>query len=97
MATFEELGVGKWLTKQLNEYGLTEPTPVQVYIQFNIFVSHLLNFLTSLYFRQIVFPKFLMDPMSLDVRKPERVKHWHLRYPFYKSSPSILMEFLPLF
>uniref|UniRef100_A0AC34EZZ0 RNA helicase n=1 Tax=Panagrolaimus sp. ES5 TaxID=591445 RepID=A0AC34EZZ0_9BILA len=27
--SFEELGIGKWLTKQLNEYGLTRPTPVQ--------------------------------------------------------------------
>uniref|UniRef100_A0AC35F8H0 RNA helicase n=1 Tax=Panagrolaimus sp. PS1159 TaxID=55785 RepID=A0AC35F8H0_9BILA len=29
--SFEELGIGKWLTKQLNEYGLTRPTPVQAY------------------------------------------------------------------
>jgi hypothetical protein len=27
--SFEEFGIGKWLRKQLNEYGLTRPTPVQ--------------------------------------------------------------------
>ena len=84
--SFKELGIGRWLTRQLDGYGLTRPTPVQVFL-----CIYALSYCS---FRPNVFQKSLKVQMFLAVLKLVLEKRWLLLFLFYRNLPWILMVFL---